>query len=119
MTSVWSVMSCALALCLAAMLLLSQVMDRHCAQILPLGEPGPVLSGVLRGAGLACMSLALWQCMRWWGPAVGTVLWLGWLSAAALLVAALLTYAPRSGAAVVAVAGLFALAWTLAYGVAA
>ncbi|MBP7351647.1 MAG: DUF3325 domain-containing protein [Comamonas sp.] len=119
MTSVWSVMACALALCLAAMVLLSQAMHRHCEHILPRGEPGPVRIAVLRALSLACMSLALWQCTRWWGPAVGTVLWLGWLSVAALLVAGLLTYAPRTGAACVAVASLSALVWMLVQGLAA
>ena len=57
--SLWQVMACALALCLAGMLVLSQVMDRHCDQLVSRGEPGPALRVVLRLAGAARISEGL------------------------------------------------------------
>lgn len=49
--SFWPLMICALALCLAGMLVLSQAMDRHCHQIVSRSEPGPVLRALLRVTG--------------------------------------------------------------------
>jgi len=117
--NVWEVIACAMALCLAGMLLLSQAMDRHCDQLMARGAPGPLLRAVLRLLAAALMALALWYCIGGWGASVGTVAWLGWLSVSALLVAWLLSYAPRSGAVVIALAGMGALAWTLMRGLAA
>ncbi|BDR08803.1 DUF3325 domain-containing protein [Comamonas thiooxydans] len=111
--SLWQVMLCALALCLAGMLVLSQAMDRHCDQLVSRGEPGPALRVVLRLAGAALMLLALRHCMDCWGGAVGIVVWLGCLSVAALAVAWLLAYMPRQGAVFAAMGGLGALAWTI------
>lgn len=109
----------ALALCLAAMLLLSQAMDRHCSQVLARAEPGWALRALLRVSAVALMALAWWHCLRHWGAAVGTVAWFGWLSLAALAVAWLLVYAPRGGAALVALAGAVALAWSALHALAA
>ncbi|WP_027014561.1 DUF3325 domain-containing protein [Comamonas composti] len=106
------IVACALALSLAGMLLLSQAMDRHCSQVLERAEPGLALRVVLRLLGTALMVLALWWCLQGWGPSVGSVAWLGWMSAAALGVAWLLAYAPRGGALLVTLAGLAALVWT-------
>lgn len=111
--SLWPVMVCALALCLAAMLVLSQAMDRHCDQLVSRGEPGPALRVVLRLVGVALMLLALWLCTGLWGAAVGVIVWLGDLCVAALALAWLLAYMPRSGAVLVAMGGLAALAGTL------
>ena len=111
--SLWQVMVCALALCLAGMLVLSQAMDRHCDQFVSRGEPGPALRVVLRLAGAALMLLALWLCTGLWGGAVGTIVWLGGLSVAALALTWLLAYMPGPGAVLVAMGGLAALAGTL------
>lgn len=88
-----------LALCLPAMLLLSQAMDRHCEQILRRGEPGRPLRWALRLAAGLLLALALQRCMAASGAAVGTVAWLGWLSVAAWCLVLILSYAPRRGSA--------------------
>lgn len=106
------IMVCALALCLAGMLLLSQAMDRHCSQLLAGAEPGALQRALLRLWGAALLALALWLCLQGWGAAVGFVAWLGWLSVGALGVAWLLAYAPRGGGLLVALAGLAALVWS-------
>ena len=111
--SLWQVMVCAVALCLAGMLVLSQAMDRHCDQLVPRGEPGPAVRVVLRLAGAALMLLALWHCAGFWGGAVGALVWLGCLSVAALALTWLLAYMPRCAAALVGTGGLAALAWTV------
>jgi len=88
-----------LALCLPAMLLLSQAMDRHCEQILRRGEPGGPLRWALRLAACLLLALALQRCMEASGAAVGAVAWLGWLSVAAWCLVLILSYAPRRGTA--------------------
>ncbi|NIF81918.1 DUF3325 domain-containing protein [Comamonas sp. Tr-654] len=111
--SFWPLMICALALCLAGMLVLSQAMDRHCHQILSRSEPGSVQRALLRVTGAALMMVALWLCTGYWGGAVGIVVWLGCLSVAALAVAWLLAYMPRQGGVLAVMGGLAALAWTI------
>lgn len=59
------------------------------------------------------MLLALWLCTGLWGGAVGTIVWLGGLSVAALALTWLLAYMPGPGAVLVAMGGLAALAGTL------
>ena len=117
--SIAEIIACALSLCLVGMLLLSQAMDRHCDQVVRRGEPGRATRWSLRALATLFLGLSLWLCIQGWGGSVGTVAWLGWLSVAALMVAWLLTYAPQSGAAVVALTGLLALAWTALRGFAA
>nr|WP_312990176.1 DUF3325 domain-containing protein [Comamonas koreensis] len=101
-----------LALCLPAMLLLSQAMDRHCKQILRRGEPGRRLRWGLRLGAALLLVLALRCCMHTWGPAVGAVAWLGWLSVAAWLQLLILTYAPRRGTALALSASTMVLSYT-------
>ncbi|WP_294255774.1 DUF3325 domain-containing protein [uncultured Comamonas sp.] len=111
--SLWQVIVCVLALCLAGVLVLSQAMDRHCDQLVARGEPGPMRRAVLRLVGVALILLALWLCAGLWGAAVGSIFWLGGLSVAALALTWMFAYWPGPGAVLVAMGGLAALAGTL------
>lgn len=96
----------ALALAYAGMAGLSFAMDRHYEQLTRLRET-PVRHGVmLRVAGIALLMAAIVPCVAAWGAAVGSVAWLGFLSAGALPVALLLPYRPRGVAGLAAIAAL-------------
>lgn len=111
----------ALALGHAGMVACSLAMERHFGQISRgrglAAAPAAALRGLLRVAAAALLAVALWVCVGAWGGPVGTVLWLGFLSAAAMLVVLGLTYAPRLAAGlsllalVVAGAALLVLSW--------
>ena len=81
-------------LCVPAFAALSLAMDKHHAQALnremPEGQLWP-----WRIAGVVLLVLALVVSLHHWGASVAVVAWLGSLTFAALLVGALLTYAPR------------------------
>jgi hypothetical protein len=103
----------ALALAYAGMAALSFAMDRHHEQLTRLREVPARRRVSLRLAGSALLAAAAVPCVAAWGATVGTVAWLGFLSAGALPVALLLPYRPRGVAglaACAAVAGLGALA---------
>ncbi|WP_295996972.1 DUF3325 family protein [Rugamonas sp.] len=67
-------------------------------------SPTPALRRGLRLAAALALSLAAVACIADAGAAVGIILWLGELSAAALLVAGLWTYATRAALPLGAVA---------------
>lgn len=80
----------ALALSFAGMLALSLAMDRHHEQLTRRRETPRLLRGCLRVLGSLLIALALLPCLLAWGGSVGTVAWLGFLSAGALCVVLLL-----------------------------
>lgn len=101
--------SSALALAYSGMAGLCLAMDRHHGQVWG-GDATPARRRGLRIAGSALLALALLPCLAAWGTSVGIVAWLGFLSAGALLLVALLPYAPRLTPVLGAGAGLLALA---------
>lgn len=107
----------ALALAFAGMGALGFAMDRHHA-LLTGGRETPTLQRrLLRGLGSLLIAFALAPCLLAWGGSVGTVVWLGFLSAGALGVALLLPWLPRAAATAVAlsaVAGVACLGGSLA-----
>jgi len=88
----------------AGMAALSLAMDRHHAQATGRSEPTRMRRTGLRTAGAFMLIASLGSSVLTYGWGVGTAAWCGWLTAGALPVALLLTYAPR------AVPGLLALA---------
>nr|WP_315182943.1 DUF3325 domain-containing protein [uncultured Albidiferax sp.] len=106
-------MSVAMA-AVAAMLLayagfagLCLAMDRHHAQVWG-RDASPRARRCLRGAGWLLLALAVWPCVAAWGPSVGVVVWLGFLSAGALVLVGLLPYAPRAAVGLALLAALAA-----------
>lgn len=90
----------ALGLAYAGMAGLSLAMKRHFSQVWH-STPAPLwLQRSLRSAGWLLLALALIPCINYWGITVGLVVWPGFISAAALLLAGLLSYLPRMAAAV-------------------
>ena len=84
----------ALALAYGGMTSLCLVIDRHYGQV----WGRALTTGPRRGfhvLGWLLLALALWPCIAAWSASVGVVVWFGCLSAAALLLALLLPYAPR------------------------
>ncbi len=98
---------CVSASCLsyAGMAGLSLAMDRHHAQVWG-RDARPAARWGLRGIGSLLLATAVLPCVWGWGGSVGAVLWLGFLSAGALLVVGWLSLAPRGAAGVAVVAGL-------------
>lgn len=94
----------ALGLSYAGMAGLCLGMDRHHQQVWSV--KAPARQRLLRLAGWLLLALALWPCVQAWGAAVGSVAWLGMLSAAALALVLLLPYRPRLAASL---AGLLAV----------
>ena len=83
-----------LMLCYAGMSALCLAMDRHQRQLLGY-ETGERPRRHLRIVGAALLLLALLPCIWLWHGGVGTLAWVGLLGIAALLLAAMLSYAPR------------------------
>ncbi|MNK95199.1 hypothetical protein D3C87_1154270 [compost metagenome] len=92
-------------------------MDRHHEQLTRGREVPARRRTGLRVIGMVLLAAAIAPCVMAWGPTVGTVAWLGFLSAGALPVALLLPYRPRAvawGASAAAVAGGAGLGLVLA-----
>lgn len=88
----------ALALAYAGMTSLCLAMERHHAQVWGRHAARRAVPA-LRAAGWLLLALAIVPCVGAWGAAAGVVLWLGCLSAGALLLAGLLPYWPRCAVA--------------------
>lgn len=84
----------ALLLASAGMAALSLAMHRHHRQIRGTLPP-PALRHTLRWSGGSLLTLALVPCLSEWDAGVGIVSWLGFLSAGALIVVAVLACLPR------------------------
>lgn len=82
----------ALALAFAGMAALSVAMDRHHEQLTRRRETPRLLRVGLCALGGLLIALALVPCVFAWGASVGTVVWLGFLSAGALCVVLLLAW---------------------------
>ena len=105
----------ALLLCYAGMSALCLAMDRHQRQLLGY-ETGARPRRHLRIVGGVLLLLALLPCVWLWHGGVGTLAWTGLLAVAALLLAAMLSYAPRHVmrlASVGLVLGLAGSVWLL------
>lgn len=102
----------ALSLCYAGMAGLCLAMDRHHGQVWGRDAP-PAARWGLRAVGTLLLALALCPCLVAWGATVGVVVWLGFLSAGALLLVGLLPYVPRLATVVAALAALAGLATLL------
>lgn len=84
----------AFALSYAGMAGLCLAMDRHHAQVWK-RDASTSARWSLRTLGWLLLAMALVPSVAAWGATVGVVVWLGFLSAGALLLAVLLPYAPR------------------------
>ncbi len=85
----------ALAFTFSGFAALSQTLDRHYAERNGRGaSPGVSERLRLHGLGWTALALALAACVRQEGWPMGTVSWIGTLTAGALLLVLLLTYAP-------------------------
>jgi hypothetical protein len=91
-----------LALAFAGMASLGFAMDRHYEQLTRSREVPQRVRLLLRVAGCALLAVAAVPCVMAWNASVGTVAWLGFLSAGALPVALLLPYRPRGVAGLAA-----------------
>ncbi|MEQ7808311.1 DUF3325 domain-containing protein [Xanthomonas hortorum pv. hederae] len=83
------------ALCHAGMLALAVAMHRHYEQLTGRRTAPFTQRRLLRAMGVCLLIAALVLCVLGWGGTVGTMLWLGFLSVGALLVALGLAYAPH------------------------
>ncbi|QIB65130.1 DUF3325 domain-containing protein [Kineobactrum salinum] len=100
----WLIVLLPLLLCYAGMTGLSLAMPRHQRQVWPAVALAPPYRNGLRALGTGLLALALLPCIRAWGPSVGVVLWLGYLSAGAGGLVLLLSWRPRSAALLAGVA---------------
>lgn len=97
----------AFALSYAGFMVLCLSMSRHRREVFDRVFP-PRFDVRLRGLGFALLLLALWASALHSGWQIGAVLWIALLTLAALLVALMLSYAPRQMPALAA--GLLPLA---------
>ncbi len=88
---------------------LSLAMDRHHEDSYGRGRSPGSRRPWLRLAGTLGLLLSLAACLLIRGPAQGWVLWLGVLTAGALVLVGVLSYAPRRAARLAAVAGAVAM----------
>lgn len=102
----------ALALCYAGMAGLCLAMDRHHAQVWKRDASTPARWG-LRTLGWLLLALALLPSVSAWGATVGVVVWLGFLSAGALLLALLLPYAARPATALAGICAVLGAVWLI------
>lgn len=101
-----------LALAYAGMAGLCFAMDRHHGQLTRQHTVPRLQRWLLRLVGSGLLLVAAWPCLSVFGGSVGTVVWLGLLSAGALLLALVLPVAPRLAACAAPLA-LVAAAWCL------
>ncbi len=87
---------------------LGLAMDRHHEDSYGRGKSPGTRRPWLRGAGTLGLLLSLAACLVLKGPTQGWVLWLGVLTAGALVVVGVLSYAPRRAAPLAAATGVLA-----------
>jgi hypothetical protein len=100
----------ALALAFAGMAALAFAMDRHYEQLTGARELPAGLGLRLRCLGVPLLALALIPALQAWGGSVGTVAWLGFVSAGALTAVALISANARWAVRLAWLAGLAAVA---------
>ena len=107
----------AFALSFAGMAALAFAMERHHEQLTAAMEISAARARLLRAVGAGLLAAAVMPCVQTWGWSVGVVAWLGWLSAGALLVVALISIAARGAAAaaciLAAAAAIMAAVWSV------
>jgi hypothetical protein len=114
--SAWHASLLSLALAFAGMAALAFAMERHYAQLTGAHELPSARARQLRCLALPLLTAALFPCVWAWGATVGSVAWLGFLSAGALGCAAMISATPRWAARTASVAGpvaALALAWAV------
>lgn len=90
---------------------LSMAMQRHYADLHGRGREAPVaLRQRLQASGWGALALAFAAALQAQGTSHGILLWLGGLTAAALLLMSLLSYAPQHAARLAQAAGVAGLA---------
>ena len=87
----------AFLLCLAGLAGLALSMTKHARNVFGRAHKEHTQT-IMRMTGWALITASLWPCIAWWGVAIGLVAWFGLATAAALLVAIALSYAPSFGA---------------------
>lgn len=92
---------------------LGLAMDRHHEDSYGRGKSPGARRPWLRVAGTLALLLSLAACLEIRGPAQGWVLWLGVLTAGALVLVGVLSYAPRRTAALALLASALATLTTL------
>ena len=84
---------------------LALAMERH-QRYLALGQPGPWMIHGSRLAGMLLLSIALGLCVIRWQPSVGTAIWLGAITFAALTLGLIFAYCTREACRRLLVAAL-------------
>ena len=102
--SAWALVVSACCTAFAGFAALSLAIDRHHEDSYGRGSSPGTRRPWLRGAGTLGLLLSLGACLAIQGPTQGWVLWLGVLTAGALAVVGVLSYAPRRTAALAAAA---------------
>ncbi|MES2688313.1 MAG: DUF3325 domain-containing protein [Pseudomonadota bacterium] len=92
---------------------LGLAMDRHHEDSYGRGKSPGARRPWLRAAGTLGLLLSLLACLAIQGPTQGWVLWLGVLTAGALVLVVVLSYAPRRAASLAAVAGMLGASMAL------
>ncbi|WP_198085774.1 DUF3325 domain-containing protein [Variovorax sp. E3] len=100
---------------LAGFCALSLAMDRHCEDVFGRGSTPGAWRRWLQLGGAALLCLSLGASLQAAGGAIGWVLWLGALTAAALSTVGLLSAVPNRFHWVASVVAAFALGGTLLY----
>lgn len=102
----------ALALAFAGMAALALAMDRHYEQWTGARELPPGRALQLRCLGVPLLAASFVPAWLAWGATAGTVAWLGFVSAGALLAVALISWRARWAARLAGLAGVLAgAAW--------
>ena len=99
---------------LAGFASLGLAMDRHYEDSFGRGKDPGRWRRWMQAAGTAALGLSLATCLGLQGTSQGWVLWLGMLTAGAVVVVLVLSYAPRKAASVAGATGGIALLATLA-----
>jgi hypothetical protein len=106
--SAWALTVTAWCTAFSGFAALGLAMDRHHEDSYGRGSSPGARRPWLRVAGTLGLLLSLAACLAIQGPTQGWVLWLGVLTAGALVVVGVLSYAPRRAAALALIAGALA-----------
>ena len=112
--SAWHASLLSLALAFSGMAALAFAMERHYGQITMARELTAAHAVQLRCLGVPLLAAAAVPCVWAWGATVGSVAWLGFLSAGAIGCVVAISAAPRWAARVAWLLGpaaVLALAW--------
>ncbi len=92
----WPLLVAVMCLSYAGMAALCLALERHYQELTGQYEVPRGVRATLRTLGAMLLLGALALCLWTWGATVGWVSWLAWLTAGALVVALLASYAPRA-----------------------